>query len=216
MAELDLTNIASTSIATPASGVTAAYVDTIDKVLKVKDDAAFVRSYKATNSGSAAAQTPAATTRTYITGSQIAIPPGKMQIGTMFRWTFDITKTAAGTASSTFDIAVGTAGTTADTARVSFTKPAGTAAVDVGRIVIEAIVRGPLSASGVMVGNFQLTHTGGATGLLGHSVNVSNVVNTVSGTFDVTVASLFVGVCITTGASDAITIQMVTAEVWNV
>ncbi len=166
-------------------------------------------------SGAAAAQTPAATVRTYITGSAIAVPIGKLRIGTFFEWQFDMTKTAAGTAASTFDICFGTAGTTADTARVSFSKPGGTAAVDVAIVTISAIVRGPLSASGVVSGNFQLVHTGGATGLLGHVVEPGVALNTVSGTFDVTVANLIVGICITTGASDAITIQQVIAQAGN-
>lgn len=42
MAELDLTNIANTSIATPASGVTAVFVDT-DKKLKIKNDGGTVQ-----------------------------------------------------------------------------------------------------------------------------------------------------------------------------
>lgn len=209
MAELDLTNIAATSIATPSSGVTAAFVDT-DKYLKSKDDAGFVRSLL--TNFSTALQSPAATTRTYITGSKITIPPGKMQIGSMFRWTFNMTKDANGSAASTFDIAVGTLGTTGDTARVSFTKPAGTAAADEGFVTITAIMRGPLTASGVMVGEFVLTHNLAATG---HAVIPCVAVNTVSAGFDVTTASLFVGVCITSGTADVITIQQCTAEAWN-
>jgi len=168
------------------------------------------------SSGATGAQTPAATTRTYITGSAITVPVGKLRIGSFFRWEFDMTKTGAGSAASTFDICFGTAGTTADTARVSFTKPGGTAAADVGLVTITAVVRGPLSASGVVSGNFQLTHVGGATGLLGHCVEPAICVNTISSGFDVTVASLIVGVCITTGASDAITIQQVIAQAFNI
>lgn len=164
------------------------------------------------NNYSVTAQTPAAATRTYITGSKITVPTGKLQIGTMMRWTFDMTKTAAGTASSTFDICVGTNGTTADTARVSFTKPAGTAAADNARCVITAICRGPLSASGIFVGTFAMTHNLENTG---HAVIPCVNMTTISGAFDVTVANSFVGVCITSGASDAITIEQVTTEVWN-
>lgn len=164
------------------------------------------------NNFSVASQAPVAATRTYITGSKVTVPVGKLQIGTMFRWTFDITKTAAGTAASTFDIAFGTLGTVTDTARVSFTKPAGTAVVDAGKVVIECIIRGPLSASGVAVGNFTMTHNLAATG---HAIIPCVNVTTVSAAFDVTVANLFVGVCITTGALDAITIQQVITEIWN-
>lgn len=161
---------------------------------------------------STAGQVIAAATRTYITGTRIAVPPGKLQIGTVLRWTISLTKTAAGIAPSTFDICVGTAGTTADTARVSFTKPAGTAAIDEGKVVIEAVVRGPLSGAGVMVAEFTLIHNGNTAG---HATVPCVVLNAVSAGFDVTVANLFVGVCITSGAADAVTIQLVDAEVWN-
>ena len=213
MAELDFTNIATTSISTPASGVTATFVDNSDKRLKTKDDTGKVTSVVEINNFSTVAQTPAAATRTYIVGSNITIPSGKMQIGTMFRWSFNMTKTAAGTAASTFDIAVGTAGSTADTARVSFTKPAGLATADEGWVEIAAIVRGPLSASGIMTGEFMMYHNGNTTG---HAVIPVVVVNTVSGAFDVTVASSIVGLCITSGLADAITIQQVTTEAFNI
>ena len=210
MAELDLTNIQASSISTPASGVTAVFADSVNKVIKSKDDTGFVTGQM--QNFSTASQAPTATTRTYITGSKITVPKNKLQIGTIFRWRFSMTKTAAGTATSTIDIAVGTAGTTSDTARVSFTKPAGTAAADEAWCEVHCICRGPLSASGIFVGQFIMTHNLSATG---HAVIPCVVVNTVSSGFDVTVADLFVGLCITTGASDAITIQMVTAEAVN-
>lgn len=196
--------------ATPAAGQAVAYVDTTSKRLALKDDAGFIKGD--VFNFSSTSQAPAAATRTYITGSNIAIPTGKLQIGTMFRWKFNMTKTAAGTASSTFDIAVGTAGTTADTARVSFTKPAGTAVVDEGTVEIIATCRGPLSASGIFVGQFSMIHNLSATG---HATIPCVCVNTVSAAFDVTVANLIVGLCITSGASDAITIQLVQAEAIN-
>jgi hypothetical protein len=158
---------------------------------------------------SVAAQTPAAATRTYITGSAIPISKAGLRAGHIFRWTFNLTKTAAGNAASTFDICVGTAGTTADTARVSFTKPAGSAAADEARVVIEAIVR-TATATGVMVGEFSLTHNLENTG---HMVIPCCCINTVSAAFDMTTADLIVGVCITSGAADAITIQQVIAEI---
>jgi len=195
---------------TPSAGNAVAYVDTTSKELAVKDANGFI--HGRVSNFSTAAQVLAATTLTYITGSNLAIPTGKLQIGTCFRWAFNITKTAAGVASSTYAIVVGTAGTTADTARVSFTKPAGTAVIDEGRIEVAAICRGPLTASGVMVGEFILSHTLQTTG---HYTLPSLVLNTVSSAFDVTTANLIVGLVVTTGAADAITIQMVQAEAWN-
>lgn len=209
MAELDLTAIAETSIATPAAGVGAIFFDSLNKQLKTKDDAGFVRGY--ISNFSTAAQTPAASTRTYITGSALAVPSNKLQAGTCLRWTFDMTKTAAGIAASTFDICFGTAGTTADTARVSFTKPAGTAAVDQGIVQITCNIRS-IGAAGVAVGLFKMEHVGNT---VGHAVVPSVTLTTVSAGFDMTVANLIVGVCITSGAADAITIQQVISEAWN-
>ncbi len=163
------------------------------------------------NTYSVAAQSPAAATRTYITGSKITVPVGKLRIGTIFRWHFNITKTAAGTALSTYDICFGTTGTTTDTARVSFTKPAGTGVADTGEISIYAVVRGPLSASGVVVGCFNMSHNLAATG---HAIIPVVIVTIISAAFDVTTPTA-VGICITSGASDAITIQLVTAEAIN-
>lgn len=210
MAELDLTAIASSSILTPAAGVAGVFADSSGKVLAVKDDAGYVRSL-GRNNFSTALQTPAAAVRTYIAGSALAVPKSKLQVGTMFRWRFNMTKTAAGVALSTFDIAAGTLGTTGDTARLSFIKPAGTAVIDEGWVDVIATVRS-IGAAGVMVGEFIMVHNLAATG---HAVIPVVVVNTISAGFDMTVADLIVGLCITSGAADAITIQMVQAEVSN-
>jgi len=159
---------------------------------------------------STAAQTPTAATRTYIIGSAISV--GKLAVGAVFRWRFNMTKTAAGVAASTIDIAFGTAGTTADTARVSFTKPAGVAAIDEALVEIECIIRSINVSTGVAVGELTMVvnNTGGAGGHLAN-LKWNLVLNTVSANFD-TVAPTFVGLCITTGAADAITIQQVTAN----
>jgi hypothetical protein len=94
------------------------------------------------------------------------VPQGGLKVGTRIAFKFNMTKTAAGTATSTFDISFGTLGTVADTARVSFTKPAGTAVADEAIVTIEAVVRS-VSATGVVVGNFSMAHgldiTGHAT-----------------------------------------------------
>lgn len=195
---------------TPSAGQAVLSVNTTTKRLVVTDDAGFERTLGYKNF-STASQTLTAAARTYMIGSNIVIPAGSLQVGTLFRWTFDVTKTAAGTAASTYDICFGTAGTTADTARVSFTKPAGTAAVDAGQITITAVVRGPVGASGVVAGHFQLTHNLAATG---HAIIPCVDVTTVSAAFDITTVTN-IGICATTGASDAITTQLVIAEAWN-
>lgn len=161
---------------------------------------------------STALQSPAAAVLTYITGSAIALPTGRMQIGTMFRWKFNLTKTAAGAAASTIDVRVGTLGTTGDAARLTFTKPAGSAAIDEGRIDIIVTFRGPISASGIFVGEMTMIHNLAATG---HMVIPVMAQNVISGVVDVTVQNLIVGLTITTGAGDVITIQMVQAVAMN-
>lgn len=210
MAEVDLTNIADTSISTPGSGVTAVFADSTGKVLAVKDDAGYQRSLGRANF-STALQLISAATRTYLTGSSISVPTNKLQVGTMFRWRISMTKDANGVAASTFDVAVGTNGTTGDTARVSFTKPGGSAAADEGFVEIFVTVRS-IGAAGVMVGEFTMTHNLASTG---HMVIPGAVVNTISSGFDMTVANLIVGICLTSGAADAITIQLVQAEAVN-
>lgn len=165
------------------------------------------------NNFSTASQAIAAVTRTYITGSRVVIPANKLQIGTMIRWTFDVTKTGAGTAAaaSFIDIAFGTNGTTGDTARVTLAKPAGTGVVDNGLVVVTMICRGPLSAAGIVVGHMNLTHNLSTTGI----ANIPCVnVTTVSGAFNVTTPT-FVGLCMTTATNDAYTIQQVITETWN-
>jgi len=162
--------------------------------------------------GSVTQQAPAAATRTYLAGSGLKIP-GSLKAGMRFRWRFNMAKTAAGTATSTFDIAVGAAGTTADTARVSFTKPAGTAAADEGVVTIDAGVRAVSGTVGKLVGEVVLVHNLAATG---HAQIPVVAVNTISASFDNDDNDLYVGVCITTGAADVITIEYLDAEVIGV
>jgi len=163
-----------------------------------------------TNSA-AEAQAPVAATRTYITGSNVSITAGRIAVGTLFRWRFGMTKTTnAGIATSTIDIAFGTAGTTADTARVSFTKPAGTALADEGFVEIEAIVTA-IGTSGVVTGEFRMIHNLASTG---HMQIPAAVVLTTSSAFNTSTVT-DIGLCITTGASDAITIGICTVTAQN-
>jgi hypothetical protein len=196
--------------ATPSAGQAVIAVNNTTKRIQVVDDTGFKRTLGWKNFSTAAQVIT--TSRTYIVGSNILIPAGALQIGSIFMWTFDITKSAAGTAAATYDISFGTAGSTADTARVSFTKPAGTAVADNGQVSITAVVRGPVGASGVVAGHFELTHNLAATG---HAVIPTVNVTTVSSAFDITTPTN-IGLCLTGGASDSVTIQLVVAEAWNI
>lgn len=157
-------------------------------------------------------QTPAAATRTYIAGTRFALGSQRLQIGSMFHWGWSMTKTAAGVAASTIDVAIGSTGTVADGPQISFAKPGGTAAVDEAWCDLYMVVRGPINGNGVIAGEFVMRHNGNN---VGHAVIPTVVVVNISAPFDVSPVGLNIGVCITTGAADAITIQVVQAEAMN-
>ena len=161
---------------------------------------------------SVVAQVIATAARDFVDGSQLLVPASGLKVGAKIRFVLDLTKTGAGSASGVFDIAFGTAGTVADTARVSFTAIAGTAAADVARVVIEAVVRS-VSATGVVVGQFTRTHNLAATGF--STLPVDNVV-TISAGFDNDGQELFIGLNITTGAGEIWTVQKVEASLSGV
>lgn len=160
---------------------------------------------------SVASQVLAATTLTYLTGTALAIPPTLLKTGTRFKWKIIITKTAAGSASSTFNIRIGTAGTTADTSVLSFVKPAGTAAADEAVITIEATILNA-GATANMVAEFSLIHNLATTGHATTQCVVLNATTVGGSSFDATVANLIIGISATTGASDAITVSQASAE----
>ena len=195
----------------PGAGQQAvAFVDSVNQELSLRGTDGRVRG-RAFNQ-STGPQSPSATTRTYLDGSALRVPTAGLQVGTQLRWKFNLTKTASGTATSTIDIAIGTAGTTADTAQLSFVKPAGTSVADEGTITVEATVRS-IGATGTLVAQFSMVHNLSATG---HMTIPAACVNVISGSVDLTVANLIVGLCITTGSGDAVSIQLVQSEMWNV
>lgn len=155
------------------------------------------------------AQTPAAATLTYIAGSAIPAPVNGFKAGARLRWKFNLTKTAAGVAASTYAIVFGLLGTTADTARVSFTKPAGDATADEGIVEITAVVVSVNATTGVVLGDFMLTHGLAATG---HAAIPNVVIKTTSGNFDNTSVDLIAGLVVTSGAADALTINWIETE----
>jgi hypothetical protein len=166
------------------------------------------------NGFATAGQGPSATTRTYITGSDVGpFTAGQLQVGTMIHWHMNITKTGAGTATATFDIAFGTTGSTSDNAQVSFTKPVGVGNVDQCTVDIYAVVK-TNSASGVVIGDFTLLDDQtGAGGFLAAGKYVSSLTTT-SGTFNTTTPT-HVGLCVTTGTSDVWTINAVETTTAN-
>ena len=196
---------------TPAPGQAVIAINNITKRLQIVDEAGFSRTLGYVNF-SISEQFPTATVRTYITGSNIFVPANSLQVGTLFAWQFTMTKTAAGTAASTVDIAFGINGNAADAARLPFTKPVGTAVADEGVVSIYALCRGPVGAAGVVTGVFTFMHNLENTG---HAIIPVAVVRVQSAGFDFTSVTN-IGLCITTGASDAITLSCVTARADNI
>lgn len=200
--------------ATPAAGQAFLYPDSGTKKYAQKNDTGFVETINGILNQAVASQTGFAAD-TYLVGSALAIPQHKLQIGTVFRWLFDVTKTAAGVAQPTVIARVGTNGTTADTARITFTFPAQTAVIDNGLIEVFATMRGPLSSVGILAGVARLTHNvvGQITGL---STSESPILSVQSAGFDVTAAGLIAGLSVNGGASAAWTMQLVQSQMLNI
>lgn len=148
-----------------------------------------------------------------LTKSLLTIPPSKLRGGSILKWRFHISKTAAGTGDLVFDVRVGTNGTAADPSIFSFTITGQTAVVDDAIVEIVVICRGPLSASGIFQGSFLLMHNLLATGFGVVPVIVQKAQSSV---FDVTTASLLACVSLTTPASTVITIHQTIGEMLNI
>lgn len=170
---------------------------------------------KAQNTG--AAQALVAATATILTGSAIEIPDGGLVPGAVYKAHFAMTKTAAGTATSAFAVGVIPPGEALLAANVdtilSFTKPAGTAAIDEGVVDVEVLITAIGGAEeGAARGEFVLTHNLAATGhaqvpvvaLAGVDATLATVTENLGGGYIVLLA--------TTGAADAITVNLASAE----
>lgn len=216
MAELDLTNIAATSIATPASGVTALYVDSLTKKVQSKNDAGTVDTLAGFLNFSTANQTGFAAD-TYLAGSNISIPTSLVRAGTIYRLKLDMTKTGAGTATPILVVRFGTAGTTSDAAILTFTFAAGTGVIDTGIIEVRAHFRTVGSGtSAVMVGECEIAHHLAATGLTSTGASGTGIILVTSSGFNSTVASSIIGASFNGGTSFSGTNTLVQAELTNV
>jgi hypothetical protein len=156
---------------------------------------------------STAAQSPAASD-VYVTNSNLLIG-GRLKVGTIFRWNIHMTKTAAGTATPAMIVRFGTAGAVGDTARCTLAGPAQTAAVDEAVFQVEAVVW-TYSATGTVRAQAGIKHSAAVAAGFGEMFD-----GVTSGTFDLTVAGLQVGLSMNPGASAAWTYNLVTAEAFN-
>lgn len=196
----------------PTTGKVLTYIAT-DSGMRTIDETGLNLPVSTRYNSNTISQSPAAATLEYLVGSALTIPPTLLRAGARFRWKLNVSKTAAGTASSTYDIRLGTTGTTADTNILSFVKPAGTAASDEGFIVIEALVQ-TTGTSATIVAEFTMIHNLQTTG---HATIPCVVVKatTAGGSVDTTVSGLIIGLTVTSGAADALTFDMVYGEMIN-
>lgn len=148
---------------------------------------------------------------TYLAGSVINIPQGKVKVGTKYRVKFNVVKTAAGVAAPVVTCRVGTAGAIGDAARATLTFAAQTAVVDEGVFELEFDFRAA-GASAVIQALGVIGHRLAATGL--STSNNSVVINT-GAAFDVSAANLKIGLSVNGGASAAWTVSLVSAELVN-
>lgn len=146
-------------------------------------------------------------TDTYLAGSYLKFPYSPI-VGTTYKLTFDVAKTAAGTATPIINIRIGTAGTTADTARNTFTFGAGTAAADTGIFEVIVVFRA-VGASAITQAIARLTSNLTTTGIS----NAVKARTSTSGTFASTTAALGIGASYNGGASASHTVTLVKAEI---
>jgi len=152
-------------------------------------------------------------TETYLTGSNISIPNGSLQAGSRYKLIFDVSKTAAGTATPIIRIKIGTNGTTADATILTFTFLAQTAVADIGTFEFWITFRSVGSGtSAVIQGTGQVRHRLSTTGLQNLP---SPTLQVTSAGFDSTTSNLIIGASVNGGASAAWTVQMVQAELNN-
>jgi hypothetical protein len=168
---------------------------------------------------SAAIVTPAAgfAADTYLVGSAVAIPNGKLKAGSKYRLQFHVTKTAAGLATPIVTLRIGTLGTVADSAKLVFTFAAGSAAIDTGifelTITFNAVGSG---TTAVVEGVCELRkNTITAAGLVATAVANITLTPAASAGFDSTVSGLIIGASYNGGASAVHTVRNVWARLDN-
>lgn len=152
---------------------------------------------------------------TLLVGSAIKFPVARAPVaGAAYHMRFDMTKTAAGTATPIVIVRFGTAGTVADTAILTFTFAVGTAAVDTGMFELWAHWR-TVGTAGVLVGVCKLEHALAATGLTTTGASGSAQFSAVGAAMNTTVVNSFISVSFNGGASFAGTSTLVEAEMRN-
>lgn len=155
-------------------------------------------------------QSIGASTTAYLTGSAITLP-NPVVAGMVLRWTYQLSKTAAATAARTVALRFGTGGSTSDTARNSFTADTETAVADEAIEQVIATIRGPIGASCVVEAVWTSDNNLSTTGF-SNTARKAQVRQATSSAFDITPAGTIAGLSIATGASHALTVRQVHAE----
>lgn len=148
---------------------------------------------------------------TYLTGSAITIPDNSLQVGSIYKLRFNVTKTAAGVAAPVVAVRIGTAGTTADAGQGTLTFAVQTAVVDEGYIEVGCVFR-TVGAAAVLQSLGNLSHRLAATGL---STSGASTVTATSASFASTTSGLKIGASVNPGASGVWTVNLVEAELIN-
>lgn len=197
---------------TPSAGTAYIFVDNVTKKATSKNDAGTVDTLADTVSINTSTVSAAYATDTYIAGSGITMAPGAPKIGSQYYFTCDITKTAAGVATPTFNVRFGTAGTTADASILSYTFGVGTAVADTAIVELWGHFFQVGAATGAFRATMRITHLLAATGFTTSGAAGSAVIINAGSTFNSTVANSILGVSFNGGASFSGTTQVAQAR----
>jgi len=140
----------------------------------------------------------------YLAGSGIGIgQAGGWAAGMIYNCVFDMTKTAAGTATPILTVRMGTTGTVADASIGTITFGAGTAAADTGVFEVQLAFRSVGGGtSAVVAGWASCAHHLAATGLTSTGASGTGIVTFSSAGFNSTTQT-FLGLSLNGGASFA-------------
>jgi|SRR5438034_1518114 len=148
--------------------------------------------------------TVASSVDTYIKESAITAPA--INVGSTFRWSLVMSKTAAGIATTTFSVHAGTLGDTTDNVVVNFTLAAQTNVADTGWCEIMVTIGNLIAGSYNVQASLFFTHNLAATGLTNVQAQVSN-----SSVTRVLTPPLIFGISCNPGASAVWTFQQTVA-----
>lgn len=139
---------------------------------------------------------------TYLAGSAITIPTaGGWKAGTILRWMFDMSKSAAGVGAFTVTIRMGTLGTTGDAAILALAFGAGTALGDIGWFECNASFRTVgAGTTATLIASVKCSHHLAATGLISTGAAGIGIVTNVSAGFNSTTQTI-AGLSINGGAA---------------